>query len=505
MAKYKSYNYSQTVMLPVSLEDQLMPSTIEFAIHTLVEDKMDMSRFDERYKNDETGRSAYDPKVLLKIVLLAYARGIFTSRKIERACKENVVFMALSCGQEPDHSTIAPFVSSLQEEIVPLFRDVLLVCDEMNLLGGTEFALDGLKLPSNASKKWSGTIGNLKGKQEKLENKVRQLLKAQIEADRKEEASQTEDEKRKRQAERLGKEAERIAKWLAENEANIGKQGREIQSNVTDNDSAKMITSHGTIQGYNVQALVDEKHQVILQGEASGSGQDHHHIPPVIDEAKENMKALGHDEDYFKGGRFTADSNYHSEVNIKKCVEEGLDAYIPDKDFRSRDPRYEDLKERYKGKKARKYSIEDFRYDEERDRYMCPQGEELRCRAKRIRHPGGKLYRQYVGDPGYCGGCSAKRLCIKRKRGDCKHLMVLVGEEKRNYSKEMIAKIDTERGRELYPHRIAIVEPVFANIRTNKRLDRFTLRGKIKVNIQWLLYCMVHNIEKIVNFGYATG
>ncbi len=124
MAKYKSYNYSQTVMLPVSLEDQLMPSTIEFAIHTLVEDKMDMSRFDERYKNDETGRSAYDPKVLLKIVLLAYARGIFTSRKIERACKENVVFMALSCGQEPDHSTIAPFVSSLQKEIVPLFRDV---------------------------------------------------------------------------------------------------------------------------------------------------------------------------------------------------------------------------------------------------------------------------------------------------------------------------------------------------------------------------------------------
>ena len=92
MAKYKSYNYSQTVMLPVSLDDQLMPGTIEFAIRTLVEDKMDMSRFDERYKNDETGRSAYDPKVSLKIVFLAYARGIFTSRKIERTCKENVVF-----------------------------------------------------------------------------------------------------------------------------------------------------------------------------------------------------------------------------------------------------------------------------------------------------------------------------------------------------------------------------------------------------------------------------
>ncbi len=79
--------------------------------------------------------------------------------------------------------------------------------------------------------------------------------------------------------------------------------------------------------------------------------------------------------------------------------------------------------------------------------------------------------------------------------------MIPVESERRNYSKEMAAKIDTERGRKVYPHRIAIVEPVFANIRTNKRLDRFTLRGKVKVNIQWLLYCMVHNIEKIANFG----
>ena len=81
--------------------------------------------------------------------------------------------------------------------------------------------------------------------------------------------------------------------------------------------------------------------------------------------------------------------------------------------------------------------------------------------------------------------------------------MIPVGTERRNYSKEMAAKIDSDRGREIYPHRMKIVEPVFANIRTQKRLDRFTLRGKVKVNIQWLLYCMVHNIEKIVNFGPA--
>ena len=66
-----------------------------------------------------------------------------------------------------------------------------------------------------------------------------------------------------------------------------------------------------------------------------------------------------------------------------------------------------------------------------------------------------------------------------------------------------IEKIENEEGRRIYNLRIAIVEPVFGNIRNNKRLDRFTLRGKIKVNIQWLLYCMVHNIEKIMNYGYG--
>lgn len=105
---------------------------------------MDMSRFDAQFKNDERGRRAYNPKILLKIILLIYSRGIVHSRKIERECKNNVTFMALSCWQEPDPNTIAAFVSKLKEEIKLLFRDVLLVYDQMKLLGGTEFSLDGI-------------------------------------------------------------------------------------------------------------------------------------------------------------------------------------------------------------------------------------------------------------------------------------------------------------------------------------------------------------------------
>ena len=111
------------VMLPISLEDQLVPGTLEFAIHTLVETRMDLSCFEDRYNNDETGRCAYDPKILLKIVLFGYSRGMVSSRRIEWACRKNVTFIALSSGQHPDHSTIAAFVSSMKDEILPLFRD----------------------------------------------------------------------------------------------------------------------------------------------------------------------------------------------------------------------------------------------------------------------------------------------------------------------------------------------------------------------------------------------
>jgi transposase len=99
MAKFKAYEYSQRVFLPVSLEDQLLPGTLEFAIHTLVENRLNTSRFETNYRNDERGRMAYNPKILLKIVLLGYAGGLISSRKIEQARRENVVFIALACGQ----------------------------------------------------------------------------------------------------------------------------------------------------------------------------------------------------------------------------------------------------------------------------------------------------------------------------------------------------------------------------------------------------------------------
>jgi transposase len=505
MAKYKQYDYKQMVMLPISLEDQLAPGTLEFAIHTLVETRMDLSLFDEKYKNDETGRLAYDPKILLKVVLFAYSRGLTGSRKIEQACRENVVFMALSCGVKPDHSTIAAFISSMKAEIAPLFRDVLLVCEEEGLLGGTFFALDGLKLPGNASKEWSGTHSQLQMKKDRLEAKVKQLLEEHEREDEEDDDSSgpgsfRDRTSRERQIKRLQKQAERIEKWLSENAKKIGANRKEITSNITDNDSAKMITSHGYIQGYNGQALIDDKHQVVVHAKAFGTVSDHGHVAPLMQGAKENIQAVGQSEDYFRGAIFVADTNYHSESNIKKCQEMELDAYIPDRYFRRRDPRYATQK-RYWPKK-KKFRLEDFHYDEPNDHYVCPNEKRLKVKLKEL-YREGLVYRVYIAEENDCKGCPLKLKCLTGRGAKKKYLWVPVAVQLTNLSRRMAGKIDTEKGRKVYPRRIAIAEPVFANIRTHKRLDHFTLRGKVKVNIQWLLYCMVHNIGKIANYGFT--
>ncbi len=165
MPRFKEYNQGQTVLLPVSFDRQILPGTFEYTLNYLVDEKLDLSIFHHKYSNNETGRPAYDPALLLKIVVLAYSRGETSSRKIEALCRENVLFMALSADTQPHFTTIAGFVSFSPDEIAKLFKQVLLICDEMGLIGKEMFAIDGCKLPSNASKEWSGTKANLKKKE----------------------------------------------------------------------------------------------------------------------------------------------------------------------------------------------------------------------------------------------------------------------------------------------------------------------------------------------------
>ncbi len=211
------------------------------------------------------------------------------------------------------------------------------------------------------------------------------------------------------------------------------------------------------------------------------------------------MGAIGCGEEYFAGKTFTADSNYHDPTNLKKCDEEGLDAYIPDNRFRRRDLRFR-VKSTNRLGVLKKFTSADFRRHEERDEYLCPNGKVFRFQVGEVVIDG-VIYRRYVKDRGECQKCALKPRCIKGKRTNRRYLMVPLGGVPGNLSKAMVAKVDSEKGRRIYPQRIAIVEPVFANIKIHKGMNRFTLRSRIKVNIQWMLYCMIHNIGKILKYS----
>jgi transposase len=144
MARFKPYDYSQGLMVPVNLEEQIEPGTFEYALHHLIEARYDDSFLADEFKNDETGRPAYPPKLMLKAILFAYSQGILSSRKIERACKSNIRFMALLCGEGPDHSTVAEFIRKLDNHVEQVFVDVLRGC--LKTPGGSVFGVKSVQL-----------------------------------------------------------------------------------------------------------------------------------------------------------------------------------------------------------------------------------------------------------------------------------------------------------------------------------------------------------------------
>ena len=299
----------------------------------------------------------------------------------------------------------------------------------------------------------------------------------------------------------MEKQAARIEAFLEKHEPKRGKRGKELQSNVTDNDSAKMQTAHGVIQGYNSQALVDAKHHVIRHAEALGTGQDSGHVAPLLAGATANAPAIGWPEPSFAGKSLSAASHYHSEETLKAWAQAQVDAYLPDPHFRQRDPRFA-TQDRHKLPTAEKFTLADVTYDKAPDCYTCPHGQLLTREARRhkIEHT---ISRRDEADEAAGGGCPLRERCWHTAATRRKHLAVWVEKVKETLSQQMIANIDTAEARQISGERLAIVEPVFGNSRSPKRLDRCPLRGQVKVNIQWMLYWMVHNIEKIVNYGLA--
>ena len=511
MARYKPQDRN-SMLLPVVLSEQIVPGSFAFALDYLVDHELDLKPLDAQFKNDEVGASAYNPRVMLKIVLLAYSQGLISSRAIEQACMRNVQFIALSGDSQPSHTHIAKFVASLSNQIKPLFSQVLMTCDAQGLIGRDMFAIDGVKLPSNASKERSGTHEELRHRADRLDKAADKILALHQTQD-KQGGDTALEPKRQARIEALRKEAERTREFLtttAKRFGSKGSKGKELKSNVTDSESAKMATSKGVMQGYAAQAAVDSAHQIIIAADVIGSGSEQAMLLPMIAQATPYRTP---------DTLVTADAGYHSDANIAQLMQEHIPAMVADNQMRYRDERFES-RDKYKSKpdplsdkkptgqekEVKRFGPQDFQFNDD-NTATCPAGQVMTSPGTINTTARGLHYQTYTAKAVNCNACALKKQCLKEamKPNDGRGRQVTRFEPKAvdttNPSERMRQAIDSPKGRQLYSQRFGTVEPVFANIRHNKRLTRFNHRGRAKVNTQWNLYCMVHNIEKLAKTG----
>jgi hypothetical protein len=269
-----------------------------------------------------------------------------------------------------------------------------------------------------------------------------------------------------------------------------------------------MATGKGVIQGYTGVAAVDEKHQIIVEAQAHGTGSEQQLLAPVSQALAPLIKP---------DSQLVADAGYHSEANLQQLEAQGIEAYIADNGYRSGDPKYAEQDQhrakpdplwdkRAQEAKPKGFGPEDFPVAQDHSHCICPAGKRLYRNGGNC-HIGGRQAIKFTGAKRDCENCPLRAKCLRHpQRTIVRQVAILLGRHEKAKQKaceRMRRKIDTERGRQMIARRFATVEPGFGNLRHNKRLNRFTLRGREKVDGQWKLYCLVHNIEKLANNGYA--
>ena len=359
MAGYKHTDIEcgQGLFLSINLKQQLLPETFEYMLDDLIGGKIDVSMFDGNYKNDETGSKAIPPAALIKLIIYGYSKGMKSSRKLWELSRENIIAKALTGDMAVHWTTIAAFISGNGEKFQKVFAEALAYCGELGLIGGRTFAIDGLRLPSNASMEMSGTKEEL-GK--KLET-YRRMAEKHIAKHRKQDGQgeMAPEEKRhyEERQKHLNRQVEKISGFIQNMEERIGKGGQEIKSNVTDNESAMIVSSSGYAQGYRGIAASDKEHQIIVSAEAVGSANEGEHLPDLADAALSNMEDAAVKLPEGKEPVFMGDANYFSEENLRACDEREVEAIIPDSQ----------CKRRLGAEHERRYEAGDFDYHEDGD------------------------------------------------------------------------------------------------------------------------------------------
>lgn len=459
------------MLLPPSVADWLPDGHLAWFVLDVVAE-LDLSAFHRRYRADGRGGAAYDPQVMLAVLIYAYCVGERSSRKVERRLVEDVAFRVVAANHQPDHATIARFRAEHEDAIAGLFGQVLAVCARSGLLRPGLVAIDGTKLAANASRDASRTAEQL----------AKEIMAEASATDAAEDIAEDDamaatgempaglgprGDRRARlralldelEAEASEKSYEAHLARRAEKQAATGKpiRGRRPvpgsathksrrQANVTDPDSRLLKTKDGYLQGYNAQAVATTD-QFVVAAEVTNLAMDAPAYTPMIDAARKNLKAAGERR---RLRRVVADAGYWSADNVAK---KGVDSYIAP-------GRARQLKKIAETEHARAAILNQVLAGDIDTLQAAEQLGMTRARVNQL------LRRRRAGDPD-------------------------------PLTTTMIAKLDTPAGRKTYKKRAATIEPVFAQIKHNRNIRRLTRRGLAAADSEWKLICATHNLLKI--------
>jgi transposase len=462
----RSYCQQQSLLFPANLLDFIKDDDLCMVIDDVV-NNLDLSCLYVNIASE--GNMPYHPRMMLKVLFYAYASGIFSSRNIAKALGENIAFIYLAAWQRPDFRTINNFRKNNLEPIKDLFVQIVHLCQELKMVKLGHISIDGSKFKANAADRKTYD-------RKRVEREMKRILDQAEKQDQQDDALYGSQNSGDEIPEEIRGRNQRIEK-LKQIQKQLDQQGQE-KINATDADAAFMKTTGGIKTAYNAQASVDEKTQVIVAADVTNQPNDKEQLLPMIEQTEQNTAA--------SIDTLSADSGYSTPENLQKLEAYDIDAYIPDDIYQGRS----------RGKKVSPFDKDNFIYEQSDDVFICPAGKVLKF--WQTKRDGKSVYRVYRCR--HCDSCQHFGPCTKSKRG--RTVWRRVVDEK---IKAMRAKLDSDEGKVIYAKRRHIVEPVFGHIKTILGFTGFHLRGLEKVNAEFKLVAIAHNLKKISKYAYEKG
>ena len=466
-------NRNQQLLFPPSIDDYIDENNSTRAIDAYV-DILDLTKlkFSNTRKSDRVdGQKAYSPKLLLKIYIYGYLNKIRSSRMLERECKRNLELIWLTQNLQLSYHTISDFRKDNPKALKQVFKEFVLLCKNIDLIGNGLKALDGAFLRANASKNQLIMKKNLEKDLTKVEKDIEKYLQTLDYSDKEKQPSNL--------INKLPKDLRKLKhtqEELSENLKFLEEKGK-TQHNRTDPDATLMIKPAHNLMAYNSQIVIDDKYKFIVATEVSSKGNDTQQLHTMAKITKENI-GLSQDNKL----NIVADTGYYSAKEFKKCEENNINAIVPSANNKK--------VQQDKGK----FTRDEFFYDKKQDCYICPNKQQLTKRPKpQLKND--KVNFIYAGASTICKACPLKDECISTKT----KYKQLYRWEYEDIIERHIEKMKTQESKEIVKKQGSIVEHPFGTIKRNLGWDHFLVRGIEKVSGENTLIMFSYNFKRLLN------